>query len=87
MNRPSYNPTGVCKNPIPVRLMDEERRQADEIASQAGVSRGKVLREAIVAGLPAVREMLLGAPAATRTAELADGQAPASPATLSSLAA
>lgn len=72
MNRPSYNPTGVCKNPIPVRLMDEERRQADEIASQAGVSRGKVLREAIVAGLPAVRQMLLGAPAATPAAELPD---------------
>lgn len=90
MNRPTYNPPGVCKNPIPVRLMDEERAEADEIAQQAGVSRAKVLRDAIVAGLPIVRINLLSTSAAsspptpTRAADFSGGEASASPSGLSS---
>lgn len=96
MNRPSYNPAGVCKDPIPVRLMDEERREADEIAAQAKVSRSKVLRQAIVAGLPIVRESLIGSPASalplvstaaadpSPAADFSGGEASASPAGLSS---
>lgn len=99
MNRHSYNPPGVCKTPLPVRLMDGERAEADAIASEAGVSRGKVLREAIVAGLPIARRNLLGAPDSAPpvsstsaadcppAADLSGGEASASPAGLSSLAA
>lgn len=66
MNRHSYNPPGVCKNPIPIRLMDAERSEADDIAHQAGVSRAKVLRDAVVAGLPIVRKALLSKPTPSR---------------------
>lgn len=98
MNRPSYSPPGVCKKPIPVRLMDDERTEADAIASEARVSRSKVLREAIVAGLPIARRNLLGSTesalplvsssaAPLPAADLSGGEASASPAGLSSLAA
>lgn len=100
MNRPSYNPAGVCKDPIPVRLMNEERAEADAIAAEAHVSRAKVLREAIVAGLPVARRNLLGTatvalPLVSTSAagipptasEFSGGEESSSPAGLSSLAA
>lgn len=91
MNRHSYNPVGVCKNPIPVRLMADERSEADDIARQAGVSRAKVLRDAIVAGLPLVRTTLLSTSAAqptpSRAADFSGGVASAFPAGLSTPAA
>lgn len=89
MNRPSYNPPGVCKTAIPIRLMDDERKEADDIAHQAGVSRAKVLRDAVVAGLPTVRAAMLSSSAATPSlvADLSGGEASVSPAGLSSLAA
>lgn len=92
MNRPSYNPPGVCKNPIPVRLMETEIAEVDELVGMAGVSRSKVLRDAINFGLPSVRQSILSTSAATPSptptvAELSGGEASASPAAFSSLAA
>lgn len=90
MNRPSYNPTGVCKNPIPVRLMASEIAEVDQLVDMAGVSRSKVLRDAINAGLPIVRENLSSSAAASTSptptlgaAAFTGGEAPASPAGLS----
>lgn len=89
MNRPSYNPTGVCKNPIPVRLMASEIAEVDQLVDMAGVSRSKVLRDAINAGLPIVRENLFSSAASTSptpslgAADFSSGEASASPAGLS----
>lgn len=93
MNRESYNPPGVCKNPIPIRLMENELAEADQLAGIAGVSRAKVLRDAINAGMPAVRESILSPYSAANpsptppVAELSGGAAPATPAAFSSLPA
>lgn len=97
MNRPSYSPSGVCKDPIPVRLMEDELIEAQAIASEAGVSRSKVLREAIVAGLPSARRNLVGSSETVlplsstaaagnppTAADFSGGEASASPAGLSS---
>lgn len=67
MNRPSYNPKGVCKNPIPVRLMEGEQSEVDGLAESARVSRSKVLRDCIVAGLPIVRDALLSLPSSAQS--------------------
>lgn len=91
MNRESYNPPGVCKNPIPIRLMETELAEADQLAAIAGISRAKVLRSAINAGMSAVRESIMSPSAAGNpsptprlVAELSGGEAPASPAAFSS---
>lgn len=91
MTRPSYNPKGVSKNPIPVRLMQGEQAEVDGIAETVKVSRSKVLRDCIVAGLPIVKAALLSSSAAASTsptptlgaAAFTGGEAPASPAGLS----
>lgn len=92
MNRHSYNPPGVCKTAIAIRLMPEELAEADQLAGLAGVSRGKLLRDAINVGLPTVRQSILSPSATTPSpthpvAELSGGEASASPAAFSSLAA
>lgn len=93
MNRPSYNPTGVLKTPIQVRLMEDELEQVDQLASVREVSRAKVLRDCIVAGLPSVRATILSPSASAVTSPtqpseaFSSGEASASPAGLSTLAA
>lgn len=87
MNRPAYNPQGVCKSPISIRLMEHERAEADALADHAGVSRAKILRDAVVAGLPIVRAALFSSSSATPplAADLSGGEVTqASPAGLSS---
>lgn len=93
MNRPSYNPTGVLKKPNLVRLMENEQEEVDSLAESSKVSRSKVLRDCIVAGLPIVKAATLSPPASvvtppTSPAEaFSSGEASASPAGLSTLAA
>lgn len=50
-NRPSYNPNGVCKSPIAIRLMTSEKFFLDTMAKKRGVSRAKVIREALLIGI------------------------------------
>lgn len=93
MNRPSYNPTGVLKTPNQVRLMKHEQEDVDRLAERANVARSKVLRDCIVAGLPIVKASLLSPSASAVTSltppseAFSSGEASASPAGLSTIAA
>ena len=93
MNRPPYNPTGVLKTPNQVRLMKHEQEDVDRLAERANVARSKVLRDCIVAGLPIVKASLLSPSASAVTSPtppseaFSSGEASASPAGLSTLAA
>lgn len=93
MNRPTYSPNGVSKKPSLVRLMPNEQEEVDSLADISGVSRSKVLRDCIVAGLPIVRDALLSPSASAVTSPtppseaFSSGEASASPAGLSTLAA
>lgn len=65
MNRHTYNPPGVTKFPISIRLMPEELREVDGLAEAHNVTRSKILREATLKGLPLVKEALSAAGEAT----------------------
>ena len=55
MNRPAYNPAGLATDkPINLRLMPEERQDAQALAEAAGISMSKLARSAYLKGLPIV---------------------------------
>lgn len=59
MTRPSYNPSGLdTKRPIFLRLMPDERREAERVAADAGISKSNLARQAYLKGLPLVCEEL-----------------------------
>lgn len=59
MKTKTYNPTGlVTKKPIYLRLMPEELSEAENIASQAGISKSNLARQAYNAGIEAVKNKL-----------------------------
>lgn len=93
MNRTTYSPNGVLKKPNLVRLMRDEQEDVDSLVSVSGVSRSKILRDCIVAGLPIVRAALVSPSASAVTSPtppseaFSSDEASASPAGLSTLAA
>lgn len=55
MKEKQRNPAGLdSRNPIALRLMPEELRDARDISGQIGVSKAKLAREAYLRGLPLV---------------------------------
>ena len=59
MKTQTYNPVGVVTNkPISLRLMPEELSENGRIASEAGISRANLARQAYLKGLPLVIEEL-----------------------------
>lgn len=48
------SPHGVDSNPIALRLMPEERTQAEDISKQLGLSKATFARLAYLAGIPLV---------------------------------
>lgn len=89
MNRHTYNPPGVCKAPISLRLMPEELAEVDAIAAAKGITRSKLLREAHLKGLPlVVSDLSSSADAPSQAkADLSGGEVTPLSAGLSTLAA
>lgn len=93
MKTKTYNPSGlVTKKPIFLRLMPSELSDAESIAAEAGISKSNLARQAFLAGLPIVKDQL-STPADEPTsslctsADFSGGEASASPAGLSTIAA
>jgi len=79
------NPDGlISKKPIALRLMPAELAQAKKVASENHTSLSCLAREAFLKGLPFV---VSSAATPSLAADLTGGEASASPAGLSSLAA
>lgn len=65
MEHTKRNPDGlVTQKPIALRLMPEELREAESLASQAGISKSNLARQAFNAGLETVKNRLQNPPAA-----------------------
>lgn len=80
MKRTWSNPEGlVSDKPIAMRLMPQELAEADRIAKRINVSKSHLARMAFLIGLPLVSK----SSAAHPSADLSGGEAPASPAALS----
>lgn len=53
------NPSGVVKvKPIALRLLQEERDQAERLANESGHSASAIARKAYIRGLPLIAEEL-----------------------------
>lgn len=82
------NPEGlVSKRPIALRLMPEEFPAAEKAADDFSVSKSHLARVAFLKGLPLLTAADFSPSAAPPAADLSGGEASASPAGLSSLAA
>lgn len=59
MKAKTYNPAGLVTNkPIFLRLMPEELQEAESLASQAGISKSNLARQAFKAGFETVKNKL-----------------------------
>ncbi len=82
------NPEGlISKRPIALRLMPAELPTAEKAAADFGVSKSHLARVAFLKGLPLLSSADFSPSAVPPAADLSGGEASASPAGLSSLAA
>lgn len=71
MNRQAYNPPGVVKAPISIRLMPAELAEVESLAAAHGITRSKLMREAHLKGLPIIKQMLSSSVAVPSSPETA----------------